>query len=1010
MRVLSVRSGLAWWGTALLLLPIVVRVAAQEGGAPDAEGAHATPSTDGEAELVRALIAGSLDVHVAPQTLFDVPLDDEAALRVEAARVRLLLQTVDELVRPPEPARRGTVRRKERHDAGLASAELAGLDGERWTARLALDRARLAFYDLDPGRRAELLGIHAARQEQARERETDEQRRARESEEERARALEAARVAQTESKRMVSEEVARLIALETKIRGVREGFEGVRSDIVSRREAVLGWQRRVRDAKFSTPTQADATYDALRRALRVARDDLSSAIDGVNDEQSRVPSLGANPLVDVPPDGATDKAQERRAAVERAIQEARREERALRRDRASALIVEIDTLNRERLDLLAHLSPDKRGAITGFTAEGWDQARSEARHLSLILRYHAIFARTEWHRLRTGAEGTVTPWATAAVMVPLLAVAIAFSWLRRGARPLLQALDARLYKSDRAERRSQLGLGRRAVRVLLKIHRTLEWIVLFVVVQWLLPARARELLEVQLLASIIGWSLASTLIVNTIDACADVSGSTLVSIDKTDAGRLRLRSLRLVGRTIVVFALILSLSARLVGEGTIHSWVFSTCWFAGLPVFLLLVRWWRGTVFERLDRLRKKTPLQAWILANRLGWRSFLAAMLGAIQLFGAGTIKVIRGWIANIELARRVHAYLFKRELERMGEGTERARLVGLSEEALAQLHPERPWRRWLPCPADRVVESLARAAEARRGRLVAVIGARGMGKSSLLRAVAARTNATYVSCTAETGLSDLRVAMDASDGSGQRVILLDDAHTIVRLSIGGIAPFDELIAFARGDGNHLTWLFAIDAAVWPFLRRARDARPMFDEIHLLAPWNEVQLEALIVDRCEDAALVPTYDDLLEALPPGADEVDRQDALRAKRAGYARMLWDHVGGNPGLALEVWRVSLAQDERGGVHVRPLQVPNIATLERLSDVSLFILRAVLQLAPTTAEAVAHAARLRPEEVLQDFRFGKTQGFYDEQAGLVRIAWPWLRAVTRLLERRRLLVSP
>ncbi|MEO7331437.1 MAG: hypothetical protein ABI193_22875, partial [Minicystis sp.] len=239
--------------------------------------------------------------------------------------------------------------------------------------------------------------------------------------------------------------------------------------------------------------------------------------------------------------------------------------------------------------------------------------------------------------------------------------------------------------------------------------------------------------------------------------------------------------------------------------------------------------------------------------------------------------------------------------------------------------------------------------------------------------------------------------------------IILLDDAHTLIEPRIGGLAKFDEIIAFVRAHSDDVTWVFAIDASVWPLLKRARDARPMFDVIHFLSPWDEGQIGALIAERCKDAGLVFSYDDLLDKLPPGADEIDRQDALRAKRAGYERMLWDHVGGNPGLAMEAWRVSLGQDEAGVIHVRPLQVPDITQLERLPDASLFVLRAVLQLAPTDVETVAQATRLRPEEVLQDLRFGRAHGFYDDQVGRVRIAWPWLRAVTRLLERRHLLVS-
>lgn len=1009
----NVRHVIARAVAAAAILLLAGPAASQDAGAPVAsttsDAASPAVSSDPRTAQVRALLAGNLDVAVAPQALFDVALDDEAALQIEAVRVRAFLRAADEAARPAEPAARSRGRRStvEAPDAGSLRSELAALDPALLRERVELDRARLEFYELSAARRAELLQAHTARQQAAQPRETDEERRAREAEAERARALEAARAARSEAERVVAEELARLIALETRIRGIRDEFQRTRDAIAVRRDTVLGWQRRARDAKSSGSSDADATYDALRRTLRAARDDLSAALDALNDDASVVPSLGSDPLVDVPPDIPSEAARERRATVERAIAEARRDERALRDERASALLEEINTLNRERLGLLPALSAAKRDAITGFTSAGWDQARSEARHLSLILRYHQHAALAWVQTVRTGGSGGVSAWRTTAVLLPLLLVVGVFFWGRRKTQALLRWGDSRLAADDRAERRSTPSLGRRVVRLLLKIHRPLEWILFFLALSWLLPAGARSLLEVQLLSSMVTWTLAGSLVVNVVNAVAAGSAGSLLPLEESEPGKLRLRSLRLVGRTVIVFALILVLSTRLVGEGTIYSWVFSTCWFAAIPVFLLLVKWWRSTVFERLERLRKKTALQKWILANRSGWKSFGAAMVGAVQLFATGAIKLGRSWLSGFELARRIHAYLFKREIERIGEGRAHDELAPLAGEAFEKLDPERPFGRWLQCPADAVRDAVSLRAQERRGALVVVVAPRGMGKSSLLRAIAERTaGGKVLGCRAETTVADLGAAVD----SAPSIILLDDAHTLIEPRIGGLAKFDEAVAFARAHSEKTAWVFSIDASVWPLLKRARDARPLFDETYVLAPWNEAQLGALLSDRDEAAGIAPQYDGLLDRLPPGADEIDRQDALQAKRTGYERMLWDHVGGNPGLALEAWRVSLGQDDTGLVRVRPLQVPDITKLERLPDSSLFVLRAVLQLAPTSVESVAQATRLRPEEVLQDLRFGKAQGFYEDRSGSVRIAWPWLRAVSRLLERRQLLVSP
>lgn len=966
------------------------------------------PSTQPSVSLidhVRALIDGSLDVSVAPQSLFDVVLTDEAALHVEAVRVRALLSAVEVTALRTEPNSVSSPKAVSSPgpDAGSLQADIAALDPELWHRRLDLDRARLGFYDLGREQRAQILGTHAARQAASQPPEDDAARLNREAEMERAHALEAARQARSEAERMVSEELARLIAVETRVRGVREVFDRSRQAMAQRRDVVFGWQRRVGDAKTSGSSNSDATYDALRRALRESRDDLASALAALTSDGSDVPALGPDPLNSIPADVPTESTRQRRVVVERELSTARRDEDALREERASSLLDEIDILNRERLGLLPSLSPAKRDAITGFTSTGWDQARSEARHLALILRYHQHVARTWLGGLRRGTSAALSPWRTTAVAIPLLVVVVCFIWGRRRSRALL---ELGLASNARTDMGASSSLGRRALELLVKIHRPLERAIFFSCVFWLFPSDARSLLEVQLIASAVGWTLAGSLIVNTIDAFAAGSSTELVAQDEGRLGKLRLRSLRLVGRTVVVFTLILGLCARVVGEGTIYRWVFSTCWFAALPLFLLLVRWWRATAFERLDRLRKKTPLQVWILTNRSGWKSFAAAMIGASQLFATAAVKLVRSWGSNFDLARRAHAYFFKLELERIGEGHAHSELVALPASAMEALHPERSFAQWLACPSDGLRDGLIERAGARRGGLIAAVGSRGMGKSSLLRSIAQHVpDASIVSCEPKTS----RIEFQASVEGSPSIVLIDDAHRLVEARIGGLTRFDELIAYARAHSEASTWVFAISASVWPLLKRARDARPMFDETHILTPWKEGQLGVLLAERSQAAGISPNFGDLIEKLPPGSDEIDRQDALNAKRVGYERMLWDHVGGNPGLALQAWRVSLGQDKANEVHVRPLLIPDLTKLERLPDNSLFVLRAVLQLAPTTVEAVAQATRLRPDEVLQDIRFGKAQGFYDERSGGICVAWGWLRAVSRLLERRHLLVS-
>jgi len=91
------------------------------------------------------------------------------------------------------------------------------------------------------------------------------------------------------------------------------------------------------------------------------------------------------------------------------------------------------------------------------------------------------------------------------------------------------------------------------------------------------------------------WLLEGAFVVEWIDATASRQG-----FSSESSARLRFRSLRLVGMGVVAIGLILSLTVATVGKGAIYAWVISTSWFLAVSVFLVLVVWWKDTIFERV--------------------------------------------------------------------------------------------------------------------------------------------------------------------------------------------------------------------------------------------------------------------------------------------------------------------------------------------------------------------------------------------------------------------------
>ena len=116
---------------------------------------------------------------------------------------------------------------------------------------------------------------------------------------------------------------------------------------------------------------------------------------------------------------------------------------------------------------------------------------------------------------------------------------------------------------------------------------------------------------------------------------------------------------------------------------------------------IVLVRWWREIIFERIERKRRKSGFEQWLLARRDGWRSFLAALAGAVVLFAGATVRLARAWVGGMHLTRRVLAYLFQRDMTKMSVEKD-TECTPLEPEQYARLGPETRSAAVVPSAAD--------------------------------------------------------------------------------------------------------------------------------------------------------------------------------------------------------------------------------------------------------------------------------------------------------------------
>ncbi len=971
------------------------------------------------AEQIRMFSNRALEASVAPRTLFDISLSDRAAVELEAARLTAFLDEVDrakprgKAKGPPRPSMR---------DAGL---EDRSWSESLWNARIELDRARLAFYSLPEDERDARFGVHEelVAKAHAAATETEAEKKERAAEEERARALEAARVADTESTRLVAEEYARLLEVEREQARFAIGLTEQAGNVAARKEASLKLQRRARERREALiearDGDADALYQVLRTTLRASRDAFSAALeDGF---LSNVPQAGPNPLAELRLDSA--KVSEQRKKVDAESFRLATEVERIREDVLQELLEETTTLNRERLSLIPYLSSERRDAITGFSEAGRDQAAAELRQLTLILRDHR-HETLHWikeARAHPGGFGTMLA-RSALVIGEWTALFLVFLWWRRRAESLLEMWRQRIRAND--PRAAKPSLSLRLLVFVSEIRSSLEWLLFAVLMRAFLPRAVKDLLEVELLSIVLIWMFAGRFVVDVLDSIAE--GTEHFSpITALGTPGLRHRSLRFVGRVVVGFGVVLVLSARLVGRGAIYEWVSSFFWIAVLPVFLVLIRWWRDTVFARLAVIRKPSAFERWVLEHRKGWSSFLAASVGGLYLFVRGASRATVRWVSHFEITRRGMAYLFRRELDKLGEEEDKAPLAPLAEEVFHTLGPETAdGDLWIKTRADEGLDLLAQRVETRRGGIVAVVAERGAGKTTALRH-ACRSGEDVLFVETSKDLDDVRERLALLLGLPKEAVLeeigraiatrdpsaivLDDFQHFAQPTMGGLHAFDTIIAFVSRHSDTTTWLLSFDEVTWPFLERARQSRPVFDEILRLPRWREEEIAQLVRARTAAVGLDPSFARLMDALPATADEIDRKEASESRAASYYRLVWDHAGGNPGVALHIWRRSLGLDEAGKICVRVFQALDLGDLERLPDSSIFVLKAVLQLAPAAPNEIARATMVRTSDVIDALRYFLGRGYVEETEGRYRVTWTWFRAATQFLKRRHLLVS-
>ncbi len=857
-------------------------------------------------------------------------------------------------------------------------------------------------------------------EEEAQDREdiSDKEEEAADAAREKEEALDVARMARSEALRVVAEERARLLGIKEQQALFAAGLPRWRQLARELHESSLEWHRRVDemvDGASGDEADADAVYTELRSTLDDARSALSEALARAADPGQQVPAPPDDfNDADLPADVDRADLVELRDSLSAEVEALSAEELLVAWEVASLLRDDVVMLNRDRLRLLPSMSPHVRDELTGLGLAGRAQARRELGQIGLELRYHAMSLPRDAASVASSVQAR--PLDLVVRALELVCIIALFRWWRGQADALLRKWRGPMWAPSPAQR-----VRANAIWYLLRIRHPVEWLLLLMVLPFVVGT-ASNALELRLIWLVLVWVQGARAVVVTVDAIAE--RQSIYGVSAKGNGKLRFRSLRLIGLTVTLVGLILTLTSDIVGRGTIYRWVLQGCWVLVAPIGIWLVSQWRPSIVGRLEGSVKTSAVARLVVENQSGVRGFLVAAVGGAWLLGRGTSAWLVRQLSGLDTTRKVLAYLFRREVARKAEtSTLGPRGTPLAGRPFDQLGPQSQATKTAPVeePARELVTQALELTRATACTLSVVVGERGMGKTTFLRRLVGRSEETtcIVGCPPEgfdALLEALAVQFNAANyeietvaqairDAGPSLICIDDAHRMIAPAVGGLEQLDHFTRFALKVGGDVSWIVAVQEAAWHFVERARGERVFFDRVFTLPRWTEDQIATLIQRRTVEVELKPSFDALVVA----AESDDPAEGRRTE-LGYYRILWDHSDGNPAVALQAWRNSLfvSQTEDEPV-VRLFEEPSATEVERLPATLLFVLRAIVQLELATPQEVADCTQLPGPDVADAIRFSVAHGYVEPSSGRFRLSWTWYRTITRVLVRQHLLVS-
>ncbi len=675
------------------------------------------------------------------------------------------------------------------------------------------------------------------------------------------------------------------------------------------------------------------------------------------------------------------------------------------------------SLAQSKQHLIQSVDEYTRSEITGFGPTGVTQFKQEWQLARLNVEYLFYFQLRSFKSLYNDLLISPVPFIWSVCKVVFIYFLLIW-WLRHSKR----LID--LFRNSYLKDKSSPSIWARAIWYLSKANKAIAWLVAITFSLQVL-AEIKSLQHLVFLEIFIWWiwggAIAVSLILEMTYRYSHTSNKELVA--------LRLSTIRRIVWTIIITGVVLQLSERTLGKGTIYYWILNTmyAWFFIMIVSVLNL--WRERIFAFAEKAADRPLWVNWAISKKNTFAIRVFATMATLVWLLTHTIQYqLIAALSNYTFFSQALAYLFRIEVAKQTENV-------ASEHSYARVKGDEAFKYILPGSMDSElidygsdeIKQLSRYLMTDSPAVCVVTGERGIGTTTLLYTLLNKVkNAEplYLNCPysgyaellslfalslgLEEDATEIQILSYLRKSEQSYLVAIDNAQRLVKPMVGGLNSLMKLTNLLRRSKKNHRVVMAIEKSNWRFVDRARGERLLFDLVTMLPRWSEKQMHSLLDSRINKDIESPVCFEGL-VVPKQWDQDDTSDEERAKQ-GFYRILWHYADGNPTVALRFFRRSLNRNkETGAVNVRLFHVPDSQDLEQMPKPMLAVLRSIVQLEVASSEELSKCTQLSIAEVTGIVRYFQSRGYIESAEDKARVSDHWYRTITNVLDRQHLLVK-